>query len=242
MDEPADHPHAEISKPHERPLPPPIDAATSRQPSLPKLDQSKLRETAYQVLRDAFTRGEFAPGDVLNLKTLAEQLGISLTPVREAVRRLVAEGALIDTPSRTLQVPHLDKERVADLKRARLALEPLLADLAFAKMDAADVAELDTILDDKGGSEPPRPNLEQNYAFHFAIYEKAGAPVLLPLVEGLWLQYGSYLNLMMRNASADIGAGNEFHDALVKALHYGDHAAARTALIEDIERSFSLIG
>lgn len=241
MDEPADYTHAEMSKSDRLRPRSPNQPPASRQPSLPKLDQSKLRETAYQVLRDAFTRGDFAPGDVLNLKGLAEQLGISLTPVREAVRRLVAEGALVDTPSRTLQVPRFDKDRVADLKRARLALEPLLADLAFQKMDTSDIDRLAGILDDTGPKEPLRPNLEQNYAFHFAIYEKAGAPVMLPLVEGLWLQYGSYLTLMMRNASAEIGAGNEFHDALVDALRNGDYATARLALIDDIERSFSLL-
>ena len=59
------------------------------------IDQSSLRESAYKALRDTFTRGEFAPGDVLSLRRLADQLGTSITPVREAVRRLVAEGALI---------------------------------------------------------------------------------------------------------------------------------------------------
>ena len=72
-----------------------------------KIDQSKLRESAYSSLRDAFLRGEFAPGDVVSLRNLADMLGTSMTPVREAVRRLVAEGALMDTPSRTLVVPPL---------------------------------------------------------------------------------------------------------------------------------------
>jgi acetoin utilization deacetylase AcuC-like enzyme len=82
-----------------------------------------LREGAYRALHDAFTRGAFAPGDVVSLRGLADQLGISMTPVREAVRRLVAEGALIDTPSRTLIVPPFAARRMKDLKAARLALE-----------------------------------------------------------------------------------------------------------------------
>src|SRR6056297_1231234 len=93
------------------------------QPKLARIDQSKLRETVYDALKGAFTRGEFAPGDVVSLRDLAGQLGCSMTPVREAVRRLVAEGALIDTPSRTLMVPPFDARRIHDLKAARLALE-----------------------------------------------------------------------------------------------------------------------
>lgn len=207
---------------------------------LPRVDQSKLRETAYQVLRDAFTRGDFAPGDVLNLKVLAEQLGISLTPVREAVRRLVAEGALIDTPSRTLEVPKFDRNRVSDLKRARLALEPLVAADAFAMAGDDDVARLETILNDADGN-PLTPDLEQNHRFHFAIYRMADAPVLLPMIESLWLQYGPYLNLMVRNADRRIGAGNEFHEAIIAALKNGDQDTAIKALTDDIERSFSLL-
>ncbi len=92
-------------------------------PRIAKIDQSKLRENVYYALRDAFTRGEFAPGDIVSLRALADQLGTSMTPVREAVRRLVAEGALIDTPSRTLMVPPFDSARMEDLKKARLALE-----------------------------------------------------------------------------------------------------------------------
>ena len=91
-------------------------------PVIARIDPVKLRENAYFALRDAFTRGAFAPGDVVSLRVLAEQLGVSMTPVREAVRRLVAEGALVDTPSRTLMVPAFDARRAADLMAARLAL------------------------------------------------------------------------------------------------------------------------
>ena len=89
------------------------------------IDPTNLRDSAYRSLHDAFTRGAFAPGDMLSLRSLAEQLGISMTPVREAVRRLVAEGALIDTRSRKLLVPAFDVRRMKDLKSARLALESL---------------------------------------------------------------------------------------------------------------------
>ena len=116
-------------------------------PRIERIEQSKLRESAYSALRGAFMRGEFAPGTVVSLRTLADQLGTSMTPVREAVRRLVAEGAFVDTPSRKLEVPPFDERRMKDLKAARLALETLVLRQAFAAITPADIAALQAIID-----------------------------------------------------------------------------------------------
>jgi len=212
-------------------------------PLLPRIDQSKLRESVYTSLHKAFTRGDFAPGDVVNLRSLASQLGTSMTPVREAVRRLVAEGALIDTPSRTLEVPAFDPLRMQDLMRARIALETLVTELAIAKMDAQTMCELEAILARPSTITPdePLPDLVQNYDFHFALYRRSESPVLLPLIEGLWLQYGPYLHLIIRRADAEIGTGNDIHRDLLEAVRNGDAAAAKAALVRDIERSFALL-
>ncbi|GGH31329.1 transcriptional regulator, GntR family [Cribrihabitans marinus] len=207
-----------------------------------RIDQSNLRESAYRALHDAFTRGEFAPGDAVSLRSLADQLGISMTPVREAVRRLVAEGALVDTPSRTLLVPPYDARRMADLKAARLALESLVLDQAMERIGPADLAALREILEDPGAPGRSKPDLEQNYRFHFAIYRRSGSEVLLPLVEALWLQYGAYLNLVIRQESARQFDEHKHHDEIVAALERGDREAAKVALVRDIERSFRVLG
>ena len=205
------------------------------------IDQSKLRESVYSALRDAFTRGEFAPGDTLSLRTLAEQLGTSMTPVREAVRRLVAEGALVDTPSRTLVVPAFDARRMADLKAARLALEPLVLEQAMDRMGAAEIDALEVVIDRPGGT-GDGPDLETNYRFHFQLYRQSGSEVLLPLVEALWLQYGAYLNRIIAQEQARAIEEHLHHREIIAALRAGDRAAGRAALIADIERSFGVIG
>ena len=210
-------------------------------PQIAPIDPSKLRETAYYALRDAFTRGEFAPGDTVSLRDLAEQLGISMTPVREAVRRLVAEGALIDTPSRTLAVPPYDARRMEDLKAARLALEPLIVDQAMERMTGADIAALEAILDAPPEMPDGRPDLARNYAFHFALYRLSGSDVLLPIVEALWLQYGAYLHLVIHEAAAREVDEHVFHREIVAALKAGDRDAARAALGRDIDRSFRIL-
>lgn len=209
------------------------------QPQLAPIDQMKMRETVYGALKAAFTRGAYAPGDVLSLRELAQQLGCSMTPVREAVRRLVAEGALIDTPSRTLMVPAFDKRRMAELKSARLALELLLMDQVMARVTEADIDELDAIL---ARSTPESgPDLEINYTFHFTLYRISQSQILLPLIEGLWMQYGAYLNLIIKEQSAGELDEHRHHREIIAALRAADRDAAHAALVEDIDRSFRVL-
>jgi DNA-binding GntR family transcriptional regulator len=210
-------------------------------PQIARLDATTLRETAYIALRDAFTRGVFAPGDTVSLRHLADQMGISMTPVREAVRRLVAEGALVDTPSRTLAVPAFDARRMHDLKAARLALEGLVLDQAMERIEAAGIAALEAVLARPRQGAPGLPDLKANYDFHFTLYRHSGSDVLLPLVEALWVQYGAYLNRIINHPQAARIDEHQHHHEIIAALHRGDRDAARAALAADIERSFRVI-
>lgn len=207
------------------------------QARLAPIDQSKLRETVYDALKQAFTRGAFAPGDVVSLRDLAAQLTVSMTPVREAVRRLVAEGALVDTPSRTLMVPVFDERRMHDLKSARLALENLALDQSMDRMDADTLRALDTCLTSPGNG----ADLDANYRFHFTLYRCGGSEVLLPMIEALWMQYGGYLNLIMRTRAVETIEQHKYHFEIIAALTSGDRAQAHRALTADIERSFGLL-
>lgn len=210
-------------------------------PVIARLDPVKLRENVYFALRDAFTRGAFAPGDTFSLRVLAEQLGVSMTPVREAVRRLVAEGALIDTPSRTLKVPDFDARRAADLMAARLGLEHLVLDQAMDRIDAGGIAALQAILSRDKGGPANLPDLMANHDFHFTLYRLSGSEVLVPLIEGLWLQYGAYLNLIINRPSAGEIEEHSHHHEIIAALRRGDRAAAHAALEADITRSFGFL-
>ncbi len=209
-------------------------------PKIARIDQSKLRESVYDALREAFTRGAFAPGETVSLRSLAEQLGTSMTPVREAVRRLVAEGALIDTPSRTLEVPPFDADRMRELKSARLALELLLLEEAMENMKEPEISALEGIICALR-PDGEQPDLKQNYDFHFSLYRKARSKVILPLVEALWLQYGAFLNLVVREKTASEIPEHIHHQQVIAALRNGDKNAARVALTKDIERSFRLL-
>lgn len=210
-------------------------------PNIARIDQSKLRENVYDALSSAFTRGQFAPGDVVNLRTLADQLGTSMTPVREAVRRLVAEGALIDTPSRTLMVPEFDVKRMEDMKQARIALESLVVDQTFDNVGAADITVLEDILATSSGTVESGVDLQQNYDFHFTLYRFSKSDVLLPLIQALWLQYGAYLNRIIQQEASGLVEENKYHDMIIDGLKRADRKAVQAALVADIERSFKLL-
>ena len=210
-------------------------------PAITRIDPTKLRENAYYALRDAFTRGAFAPGDVLTLRDLAEQLGVSMTPVREAVRRLVAEGALVDTPSRKLMVPPFDARRAGDLMAARLAMEALALDQAMDRMTGANLDALDAVLARVPDTPGSQPDLVTNHDFHFTLYRIGGSEVLLPIVEALWLQYGAYLNQIINRPGVTDIEEHVHHFELMAALRAGDRAAAHAALRADITRSFNFL-
>lgn len=205
---------------------------------VPRITAASLRESAYSALRDAFVGGAFAPGEAVSLRDLAAELGTSLTPVREAVRRLVAEGALEDTPSRTLRVPPFDADRMRDLKAARLALESLALERAAPRMGPSEWDALDALIAPTGA---PGPDLARNHAFHLALYRPSGSEVLLPLIEGLWVQYGAYLNRVVRQEAARAMEEHVHHAGIVAALRAGDLPAAQAALRADVERSFAVI-
>ncbi|WP_108483012.1 GntR family transcriptional regulator [Oceaniglobus ichthyenteri] len=210
-------------------------------PVIARIDPLKLRENAYFALRDAFIRGAFAPGDVVSLRSLADQLGVSMTPVREAVRRLVAEGALVDTPSRTLMVPAFDARRAADLMAARLALEHLVLDQAIDRITPADIDTLEAIIARAKDGPENIPDLITNHEFHFTLYRFSASEVLLPVIEALWLQYGAYLNLIINRPAAGQIEEHAHHQQILTALRHGDRPGAHTALQADIQRSFGLL-
>ena len=94
---------------------------------------TSLRSQVYDSLRDALTAGRFTPGQKLSFRFVAGTLGVSMTPVREAVRRLVAEGAFEMRPNRSVRVPLMTRDKILELRDIRLELEGLATEKAAAR-------------------------------------------------------------------------------------------------------------
>ncbi len=201
-----------------------------------------VHETVYMALCDAILRGKFVPGVSVTLRGLAKQLGVSPMPVREAIRRLVAEGALEVLSNRRVSVAPMNKIRLDELLHARLSLEPSLAVAALCNMSVENVTLLSSI--DKSINHCIlQGNIEDyiylNQQFHFGIYKYAYSPVLMPLVKSLWLQFAPFSRIVFgRVGTKDL---NDYHaDALIGILNK-DEVAVSAAISSDITEGMSIL-
>lgn len=199
-------------------------------------------ELIYRRLRDMVLFGDLQPGQPVTIQGLVDTLAAGTTPVREALRRLTAEGALHALGNRRIVVPVLSPEDVEELSVARVSLEPVLAARAVAYVDEdtiTQLAKIDARLDDaiKAGDIPSY--LRRNHAFHALLNETAKSPILKSVVDGLWLRFGP----SQRMICGQIGtrAQPDRHKDLLVALRNRDCDAAFTAMREDVEQGMDLI-
>jgi DNA-binding GntR family transcriptional regulator len=207
------------------------------------INRETVQERVHRQLRDLLMSGRFQPGQPLVIQDVAKAFGTSAQPVREAIRQLVAEKALEASPNRSVCVPVLDRERMEDLRRARLAIEGLALELAAERITDDDIEALAALVEDEvRADDESRPDVSvaQNQAFHFGLYRLSGSTVLPPIIESLWLQVGPYIRRAAEYFDAREGRGAEFHLVAIEALKRRDVAALRAAIESDINRSFDL--
>jgi DNA-binding GntR family transcriptional regulator len=198
--------------------------------------RAPLHEGIYQALRARLATGSFAPGESLSLRSLASELGGSVTPVRDAVWRLTAEHALTIGPTRRITVPEMDLEGMVELMRARVLLEPEAAARALPFIKAHHIAAMlnanaamNTALrqGDIGGY------MASNHAFHFALYRACPSDVIVPMIESIWVRFGPFMRLMFPDAVNDLDLSDRHGDALL-AIEAGDEARLREVIAADV--------
>ncbi|MDO6730188.1 GntR family transcriptional regulator [Marinovum sp. 2_MG-2023] len=201
-----------------------------------------VHEQVYRRVRDLLLFGELPPGAPVTIQGLTEGLDVGMTPVREAIRRLTAEGALSFQGNRRVSVPVLDAGAISELIHARVAIEPELtrrACLVATSGDIAALAAIDDRLDLAISQGDVRGYLEQNYRFHLHLYGLAQAPILQELAEGLWLRFGPSLRVVCGR----YGTQNlpDQHKAILTAMAQGDASAAAKAMEEDVRQGIAQI-
>lgn len=203
----------------------------------PLADSQAVHDQVYAAIRRALITGRIAPGKGVSLRSLAAELGVSPMPVRDAVRRLVAERALAINPAnKRLSVPSLTADRLEQLALARLWVEPELAARAAANVDAGLIRQLQAVdadLDEALRLGDVDRYMTANHAFHFTLYERAGAEVLLAMAGGLWLQIGPFMRVVFGRVGAnDLAA--DHHAQAIAALKAKDAEGARRAIAADL--------
>ncbi|KRR07938.1 GntR family transcriptional regulator [Bradyrhizobium jicamae] len=195
-----------------------------------------MADQVYRHLRDSVMAGRFAPGQRLTIRGLAEALGSSPMPVREALRRLQAEGAFEFSDTARLSVVELSGSQLRDVRDARVALEGLLAERAASRMTGVDDSEITQLYDrlQAAADAVDVPGyLSANFAFHRRIYEIAQAPIILGAVENFWVLIGPCFVLVAPDAT-HLRRSMDAHRRILDALMHRDGPAARAAVTDDI--------
>jgi DNA-binding GntR family transcriptional regulator len=205
--------------------------------AMPKLQRNTLNEEVYQQLKQALMSGRIAPGSTMTIRSLAASFGISPMPVREALRRLVAEHVLVLLPNRSVSLPIITRERFREITRIRTSLEGLAAEEGASRISADDI-RLMTNLNEEMESEEAANSadyLAKNREFHFCLYRNCGMPTLVMIIESLWLQIGPLLTIQQLTYAGAGLAVQTHHRRALKALKKRDAKEVRDAFVDDIE-------
>ena len=198
-------------------------------------------QAVYEALRDGILLGRFAPGQPMTIQGLAEQFGVGMTPIREAIRRLTSESALETLGNRRVIVPILTQKQLDDIYFLRLSVEPELARRAVknvTKQHIKRLREIDRTINVAIHSGDVSAYLQSNKDFHFGIYELADSPVLMRIAQSLWLQVGPSLRVVCgRYGTASLP---DKHPDILSALLNENTEVAASAMKEDLEQGVIL--
>ncbi len=198
----------------------------------PLTDQLSLQERTYQSLRSALLDGDYLPGERIYEAGIAQALGVSRNPVREAVRRLQQDGLLEVRPHYGIYVATIPADEIEDVYRIRAALEATAAALAAERMTDDDVKELGSIVGEqqeaaaRAETLPREPvSVVQADRFHHAIHVGARSPRLLVMLEQIYAQVSHFRNLTLR-VPGRAAVSAEGHAGIFDAIQRRDPATA----------------
>ena len=203
---------------------------------------SLAHDRVYKGLRMRIMCGEIKPGQSLTLRGIGKSYGVSMTPSREAVRRLVAEGALAMTASGRVLTPELSNERIEELAAMRALIEVELSSRALPRAHLALIDRLQAInariaqaIDEHDTVSYIKTNLE----FHRTLYLRAQAPAMLATAETVWLQLGPTMRALYGKLQRK--EQPHFHRIILSALSAGDEPGLRVAVRSDVTQGLRML-
>ena len=199
-------------------------------------------DRVYRTLRSSIMHGEIAPGTSLTLRGIGAEFKVSMTPAREAARRLAAEGALTLSSSGRISTPELSGERIEELAFIRALLEPELASRALPRAHIALIDRLQAIngtLSEAVAKKDAVGYIRSNLDFHRTLYLRAQAPAMLAMAEQIWLQLGPTMRkLYGRLKRTEVPP---HHRMIVAALRAGDEPGLRLAVRTDVTQGLRML-
>jgi DNA-binding GntR family transcriptional regulator len=197
-------------------------------------------EAAYAELRARILDGSLAPGSSLEQAIIAEEYGISTTPVREALRRLESEQLVVVRAHHGPRVADLSAGELHNLYAVRLELDPLAAELAADAATDTELAAIRALVE--APFRTPAERVSANREFHRSIYEACGNPVLTQVLDSLWNRCDRYRFLLLSDAdSGDVHRHDAEHRAMVAALESRDGTTLRGLVRDHVAHSYQQI-
>ncbi|MGE3307781.1 MAG: GntR family transcriptional regulator [Rhizobiaceae bacterium] len=207
----------------------------SQAPELAPADTSlsePVERQVYRSIRRGLMSGLIAPGAVLSSRSLATQLAVSAQPVRDALKRLEADGVLESRPQSGFFLRSLTVDEYREITGIRQRLEGMAAFHAAQRIQAPAIAKLRKLNAAMARIRKPQQYLAQNFEFHFTVYEGAGLPSLLAIIENLWMRIGPQLHHHPHEFNRTDTMRK--HDAIIDALERRDSAGAEAAVAYDL--------
>jgi len=199
-------------------------------------------DRVYRTLRARIMHGEMLPGAALTLRGIGKEFGLSMTPARESLRRLVAEGALTLSSSGRVSTPELSNDRIEELASLRALLEPELASRALPRAHFALIDRLEAI-NQKVGQTVARLDapgyIKMNLEFHRTLYLRAQAPAMLAMTETVWLQLGPTMCALYGRLNRKDPPYH--HKLILAALKAGDEPGLRLAIRTDVTQGLRML-
>ena len=208
----------------------------------PLIQYTTVSDSVYLWIKNAIVQGDFKPGEHIPQESLTKKLGVSRTPVRDAIKRLEAEGLLITRPHCGAVVFHLSRERLNEIYDIRITLEQYCAERTClratdAELDSLEKASL-RMLDVSGGS---REFMQLDRQFHRMICTPSGCNDTVSILEGLWDKCDSFKSIYYSLKGRRDATLSE-HARIVQGMRSRDIAVARKAIsdhLKDVVRSVS---
>ncbi|MDX1781785.1 MAG: GntR family transcriptional regulator [Thalassovita sp.] len=203
---------------------------------------SSAHDRVYRGLRGRIMHGEIEPGRALTLRGIGKEFDVSMTPAREAVRRLVAEGALTLSTSGRVSTPELSNERIEELAALRSLIEVELASRALPRAHMALIERLQTIngtVAEMVARQDAVGYIRTNLEFHRTLYLRAQAPAMLAMAETVWLQLGPTMRALYGRLRRK--EPPHYHRLIIAALRAGDEPGLRLAVRSDVTQGLKML-
>ncbi len=200
-------------------------------------DYKPLREVVFENIRKAIIEGVLKPGERLMEIQLSEQLGVSRTPVREAIRMLELEGLVVMLPRKGAYVANISKKDLMDILEVRVGLEGLAAYCATDRMTKDHIKKLETIsqeLEEDVYKNDVETMLAKDEEFHTLIFEATGNKRLISMMINIWETVYRFRLMYMSDYSSAVNIVDE-HKKIIEAFKKGKANLAEKLAKEHIE-------